>query len=126
VSYTIAREASPSSAAARDEANQEARRQADELDLAVVHSLYNSTRYTWVGAVLAAATFWVAYLGYTHDRRILIWAVAVHAAQMGRLAIKMAGNTRPSGAAATWSPWCWGPCPGAWWCWWRCPATTWP
>ncbi len=90
MSYTIAREASPSSAAARDEANQEARRQADELDLAVVHSLYNSTRYTWVGAVLAAATFWVAYLGYTHDRRILIWAVAVHAAQAWRLTIKMA------------------------------------
>jgi len=91
VSYTIAREASPASQAVyQAEADQEARRHADELDLALVHSLYNSTKYTWVGAVLTAATFWVAYLSYTQDRRVLLWAVAVHAAQAWRLTIKVA------------------------------------
>jgi signal transduction histidine kinase/CheY-like chemotaxis protein len=91
VSYTIAREASPSSAAAaREEARQEARRQADDLALAQVHALYGTSLYTSLGAIIAAATFWVAYLLYTGDRMVLIWAAVVHLAQLGRLGLNAA------------------------------------
>jgi signal transduction histidine kinase/CheY-like chemotaxis protein len=91
VSYTIAREVPQASmAAAREEARQEAARQADELSLAVVHALYSTPSWTLAGAVVAAVVFWAVYLQQTGDRSILFWAGAVHLAQATRLLGKLA------------------------------------
>jgi signal transduction histidine kinase len=60
-------------------------RQQDDLLLAQVYALYTTSWFTSVGAIVTAVTFWLAYLVYTGDRHVLIWAGLVHVAQVSRL-----------------------------------------
>ena len=87
MTYTIARDVRPSVCAAGLDAGQ---RQADELSLAQVHALFSTSLSTSVGAIVTAATFWVAYLYYTGDRHVLTWAAVMHTAQLARIAINLA------------------------------------
>ena len=82
MAYRIARDEGLSDPALADN---EALRQRDSLLLAQVHALYNTSWFTSLGAIVAALTFWLAYLIYTGDRYVLIWAGVVHATQIGRL-----------------------------------------
>ena len=63
----------------------DASRQQDDLLLAQVYALYTTSKFTSLGAIVTAITFWLAYLFYTGDRHVLIWAVLVHVAQVSRL-----------------------------------------
>lgn len=63
----------------------ESSQQRNDLLLAQVHALYTTSWFTSVGAIVTAVTFWVAYLYYTGNQRVLIWAALVHVAQVSRL-----------------------------------------
>jgi len=96
MTYTIARGGASSSdgqamgpVAQAQAVEAEARRQADDLALAQVHALFSTSLYTSVGAIVTAATFWIAYLLYSGDRHVLWWAAGVHLAQALRLVIHL-------------------------------------
>lgn len=63
----------------------ESSQQRNDLLLAQVHALYTTSWFTSVGAIVTAVTFWVAYLYYTGNQHVLIWAALVHVAQVSRL-----------------------------------------
>ncbi len=82
MAYRIAQDAG---LIAPESADDEALRQKDDLLLAQVHALYTTSWFTSLGAIVTALTFWVAYLIYTGDRHVLVWAGMVHATQIARL-----------------------------------------
>jgi signal transduction histidine kinase len=89
VTYTISQDVLPGRVAdAAEQAQLDAHRQRNELTLAVVHALYSTSNWTLVGAVVAALLFWGPYLSVTGDRTVLIWALAVHGAQVTRYLIR--------------------------------------
>lgn len=70
---------------APDQFHDAASQQRNDLLLSQVHTLYTTSWFTALGAVVTALTFWLAYLVYTGHRHVLIWAVLVHLTQAGRL-----------------------------------------
>jgi signal transduction histidine kinase/CheY-like chemotaxis protein len=82
VSYRIAQDAH---ADAVDQIVRASSQQRNDLVLAQIHALYSTSWFTSLGAIVTAMTFWVAYLAYTGDRHVLIWAVMVHATQAARI-----------------------------------------
>ncbi|MBI5926806.1 MAG: response regulator [Aquabacterium sp.] len=82
MSYRIAQDAGLS---APEFISETSSQQRNDLLLAQVHALYSTSWFTSAGAIVTAMTFWVAYLVYTGDRRVLIWAVMVHGTQALRL-----------------------------------------
>ncbi|HEX5358119.1 MAG TPA: ATP-binding protein [Aquabacterium sp.] len=82
MSYRIAQDAGLS---APEFISESTSQQRNDLLLAQVHALYSTSWFTSAGAIVTAMTFWVAYLVYTGDRRVLIWAVMVHGTQALRL-----------------------------------------
>jgi len=82
VTYRIAQDAGPSASELIAESNSQQR---NDLLLAQIHALYSTNWFTSAGAIVTAMTFWVAYLAYTGDRLVLIWAAMVHATQAVRI-----------------------------------------
>lgn len=81
MSYRIAQDSGLESPDGFSDASQ----QRNDLLLAQVHALYTTSWFTSAGAIVTALTFWVAYLYYTGNQRVLIWAAVVHIAQVSRL-----------------------------------------
>ncbi|TAK88792.1 MAG: hybrid sensor histidine kinase/response regulator [Aquabacterium sp.] len=82
MSYRIAQDAGLS---APEFISETSSQQRNDLVLAQVHALYSTSWFTSAGAIVTAMTFWGAYLVYTGDRRVLIWAAMVHGTQALRL-----------------------------------------
>ncbi len=82
MTYRIAQDAGPSASELIAESNSQQR---NDLLLAQIHALYSTNWFTSAGAIVAAMTFWVAYLAYTGDGRVLIWAAMVHLIQVARI-----------------------------------------
>ena len=82
MTYRIAQDAGPSASELIAESNSQQR---NDLLLAQIHALYSTNWFTSAGAIVTAMTFWVAYLAYTGDRHVLIWAAMVHLTQAVRI-----------------------------------------
>src|SRR5690606_16959693 len=78
--YRIALDAGPTALAQASGEHQ----QRDNLLLAQIHTLYNSSWLTTAGALITALTFWGGYLYYSGDAKVLIWALMVHGTQAAR------------------------------------------
>ena len=80
MAYRIALDAGPTALAQASGEHQ----QRDNLLLAQIHTLYNSSWLTTAGALITALTFWGGYLYYSGDAKVLIWALMVHGTQAAR------------------------------------------